>query len=423
MPKPVNRYNSKMIADPALKHEIQDVLASGFNGLRFPDYLEQQFAPYYRALALHNMLYIAYFLLALFIIMGVVVFIQYSQIDMGWFFWSYVITGIGLMILATLASLPKMDWAFHWYMGVVAMLILTSVMVATPTISDPAGQAGIQAITIYMVITVYSLSRMRLFNSIVWVNLAGLATLLTTYYLQLDYSYFSFQTFFLFANVIGMGIAYIIEHRERSLFLQGLLLDIDQTETEQLNLHLKRLSREDALTGLANRRYFDERLKMEWSRCLREQTPLSVILLDIDYFKQYNDHYGHQAGDHCLIQVARALKKEASRPAELVGRYGGEEFILLYPNIDAEQIKNTLFRIQERLLELNIPHAASKVESQVTASLGAATIIPVKSLNPEKLVSAADQMLYKSKENGRNGWSSTQISHVEPEQQTLIKLR
>lgn len=422
MPQPDNRYNNNMIADPALKHEIQHVLTSGFKLLRFPDYLEQQFTFYYRALALHNMLYIAIFLMALFMVMGLVVFIQYSHIDMGWFAGSYVLTGVGLLVLATCASLPQLDRAFHWYMGLVSMIILTSVMVAATSISDPTGQSGIQAITIYMVIAVYSLSRMRLLNSLIWCSLAGVATMFITWQLDLLYSVFEFQTFFLFANIIGMGIAYILEHRERTLYLQGLMLEIDKAEKDLLNQYLERLSREDALTGLANRRYFDECLNREWSRCMREQKPLSVILLDIDYFKQYNDRYGHQAGDHCLIQVARALKKEASRPAELVGRYGGEEFILLYPNINAEQIKNTLIRIQERLLELEIPHEASKVTHYVTASLGAATAIPMRSLNPEKLVSAADQMLYKSKENGRNGWNNTVLSHLEPEQQTLINL-
>src|SRR5690606_41863325 len=88
----------------------------------------------------------------------------------------------------------------------------------------------------------------------------------------------------------------------------------------------------------------------------RRSSDLSVILLDIDFFKQYNDLYGHQAGDHCLARIARALKKEASRPAELVGRYGGEEFIMLYPNTDATQLKNTLVRIQQRILDQGVPH-------------------------------------------------------------------
>ncbi|HBO96100.1 MAG: hypothetical protein CMK83_21410 [Pseudomonadales bacterium] len=416
------RTDNLIITDPALKHEIEDVLSSGFRLLRFPDYLEQHFARSYRKLALKNMLSNAVYLLGLYLVMGIVVFIQFADQEKGWFTGAYIITGIGLVFINVCARLPIMDRAFHWYTGITAMVILTSIMVSATTITDPVGLAGIHAINIYVVIIVYAMSKMRFFNTVIWCHLAGLTTLLMTRAFDLHYTQFEFQTFFVFANVIGMGIAYIIEHRERAMFLQGLLLDIDKAEKDLLNQYLERLSREDSLTGLANRRYFDERLKMEWHRCLRENKPLSVILLDIDYFKQYNDHYGHMAGDHCLVEVARALKKEASRPAELVGRYGGEEFILLYPNIDATQIKNTLVRIQQRLLDLHIPHEGSQVRKVVTASLGAATVYPVKTLDPEKLVSAADQMLYKSKENGRNGWSSTQLSHCEPEQQTLINL-
>ena len=416
------RTDNLIVTDPALKHEIEDILASGFRMLRFPDFLEHHFASSYRKLALKNMLSNALYLLGLYIVMGIVVFIQYADLDKGWFTAAYIISGFGLVFINVCARLPSLDKAFHWYTGFTSLVILTAIMVSSTTIQDPIGQAGIHAINIYVVIIIYSMSKMRFYNTVIWCHLAGLCTLLISKGATFHYTQFEFQTFFVYANIIGMGIAYIIEHRERAMFLQGLLLDIDKAEKDLLNQYLERLSREDSLTGLANRRYFDERLKMEWNRCLREKKPLSVILLDIDYFKQYNDHYGHMAGDHCLIQIARALKKEASRPAELVGRYGGEEFILLYPNIDATQIKNTLIRIQQRILNLEIAHESSLVKKVVTASLGAATVYPVKSLDAEKLVSAADQMLYKSKENGRNGWSSTQLSHSEPEQQSLIQL-
>jgi diguanylate cyclase (GGDEF)-like protein len=422
MSKLHTRSENVAITDPALKHEIEDVLASGFRLLRFPYYLEQYFTQSYRRLALKNMLSNNLYLFGLYILMGLVVFIQFGDLERGIFNYTYAITGVGLVFLNICARLPFMDRWFHWYTGTVSMIILTAIMLTTSTVSHPTSVAGMQAISIYAVIIVYAMSKMRFYNTVIWCHLAGFATLVLSRYFNLHHSLFQFQAFFVFANVIGMGITYIIEHRERAMFLQGLLLDIDKAEKDILNQHLERLSREDSLTGLANRRYFDERLKMEWDRCLREKKPLSVILLDIDYFKQYNDHYGHLSGDHCLTMISRALKKEASRPAELVGRYGGEEFILLYPNIDATQIKNTLVRIQQRIVDLGIPHEGSKVKKVVTASLGAATVYPVKSLDPEKLVSAADQMLYKSKENGRNGWFNTQISHCEPEQQTLINL-
>lgn len=410
------------VADPALKQEIEDVLQSGFRWLLFPSHLERFFTDSYRNLALNNIASNSVYLAVLYIVMGLVAFVQFRDLDKGIFEYTYLLIGGGLGLIYTCARFHRLNRWFHWYTGVTSMIMLTAILTTAATARHPAMLAGLNAISIYAVIVVYAMSKMRFYNTVIWCQLAGVFNLALVSLYGLQQTLFEFQTFFLIANVIGMGIAYIIEHRERVLFLQRLLLDIDQREKDLLNEHLERLSRQDALTGLANRRYFDECLKLEWSRCMREKKPLSIILLDIDYFKQYNDHYGHQAGDHCLMQVARALKQEASRPAELVGRYGGEEFILLYPNIDASQIRNTLVRIQQRIVNQSIPHEGSKIAKVVTASLGAATVYPVKDLNPEKLISSADQMLYKSKKAGRNGWFNTQLSESEPEQQNLINL-
>ncbi|MGB3623112.1 MAG: diguanylate cyclase, partial [Ketobacter sp.] len=358
------------IADPALKHEIEDVLQSGFHLLLFPYYLECYFTESYRKLALRNILSNSVYLAGLYILMGLIAFIQFKDYHKGIATYTYILTGAGLVFIYACARSKKLDPWFHWYTGLTSMLVIAAAMTTSATVEHPAIVAGTHAVTIYVVMVVYAMSKMRFYNTVAWCVLGGLLNLSITAWFNLHQSFFEFQTFFIFANVIGMGITYIIEHRERAMFLQGLLLDIDKAEKDLLNQHLERLSREDALTGLANRRYFDECLKMEWSRCMREKKPLSVILLDIDYFKQYNDLYGHQSGDHCLIQVSRALKQEASRPAELVGRYGGEEFILLYPNIDANQIKNTLVRIQQRIIDLGITHEGSNVAKVVTASLG-----------------------------------------------------
>lgn len=410
------------VTDPALKHEINHVLLSSFRLLRFPDFLEHHFTRSYRALALNNLIANTPYLLSLFLLLGFIAFTQYSTTQLGAFPLGYGITALCLISTLTLVRLPRFDARFHWYTGINAMIALSTLMTVAISVDDPSLRTAAHATSIYAVIVVYAMSKMRFFTTVFWCHMAGVAHLLAARALGLQQSFQDFQTYFVAANLIGMGIAYIIEHRERAMFLQALLLDIDKAEQKQLYANMEKLSREDPLTGLANRRFFDERLKLEWNRCQREKLPLSVVLLDIDYFKQYNDLYGHQAGDHCLAQIARALKKEASRPAELVGRYGGEEFIILYPNIDATQLKNTLVRIQQRIVAQGIPHEGSQIAKVVSASLGAATVYPVKTLNPEKLVSAADQMLYKSKEAGRNCWFNTQISHCEPQQQNLITL-
>jgi adenylate cyclase len=165
---------------------------------------------------------------------------------------------------------------------------------------------------------------------------------------------------------------------------------------------LKRLSDRDELTQLANRRAFNEALEREWSRCWRSHTALSIILCDVDYFKLYNDTYGHLKGDECLRQVAKALKKTAARPTDLVARYGGEEFVILLSNTDCHGALKVAESIRVAVMSLQLPHSGSKVSEFVTLSLGASTVIPSGSLLPESLVNTADLGLYEAKSKGRN---------------------
>jgi len=173
-------------------------------------------------------------------------------------------------------------------------------------------------------------------------------------------------------------------------------------ELEEANRELHRLAREDGLTGLANRRYFEEILEKEWRRHQREETPLGLILLDVDYFKRYNDTYGHQQGDVCLQKVASVLKAIAHRPADLAARYGGEEFALILPNTEIPGVKYLAKLINRRVAALKIPHSASDVASVVTVSIGCSVSFQSSASSMEALIKQADAALYQAKENGRN---------------------
>ena len=176
-----------------------------------------------------------------------------------------------------------------------------------------------------------------------------------------------------------------------------------EQKLEQLNRALSEMARIDGLTKIANRRYFDEMLQQEWLRLSREGgKSLSLILADIDYFKKYNDHYGHQAGDDCLIRVGQALKKSILRPADLAARYGGEEFVLLLPDVDLQGAKHVGLRAIEEVANLGIEHISSDVAETVTLSMGVATLIPSAEQSPTDLVAMADRALYMAKEQGRN---------------------
>lgn len=171
---------------------------------------------------------------------------------------------------------------------------------------------------------------------------------------------------------------------------------------QQANQELHRLANLDGLTEVANRRRFDEYLDIEWRRSARENTPLSLILCDIDYFKNYNDYYGHQAGDTCLIQVARAIENALNRPADLVARYGGEEFAIILPNTPIEGAVHIAEIIRAKIQELAIPHAQSRISSYVTVSLGICSQVPTPAVENRALVAATDKALYLAKAEGRN---------------------
>jgi diguanylate cyclase (GGDEF)-like protein len=171
---------------------------------------------------------------------------------------------------------------------------------------------------------------------------------------------------------------------------------------KRANDELQRLVILDGLTQIANRRHFDQCLAQQWKRSLREQIPLSLILADIDYFKQYNDLCGHLAGDRCLQQVAQTMGNMIKRPSDLVARYGGEEFIILLPNTDltgATQLAEAVRLAVERLTIIDEPTPACQ---HVTLSLGVASMIPGPGESVETLVKIADQALYQAKAQGRN---------------------
>ncbi|MDF1763489.1 MAG: GGDEF domain-containing protein, partial [Oleibacter sp.] len=163
----------------------------------------------------------------------------------------------------------------------------------------------------------------------------------------------------------------------------------------------------DGLTKLANRRYFDDFLMAEWLRAKREGKGIGLIMADIDFFKAFNDHYGHLEGDRCLKQIAQALQYQAQRPRDLVARFGGEEFAVVLPSIQFEGMRVVAERLLETVRQLKISHAASTVANHVTISMGLAWSEPGNNDKLETLIEAADEALYAAKGEGRDRMSET----------------
>lgn len=202
-------------------------------------------------------------------------------------------------------------------------------------------------------------------------------------------------------------VVHVVRRGDEVEALIGFMFDIserkrNEQELQRLQSELEVLSFRDGLTGVANRRMFDVVFEREWASAQREQRPLSLILLDIDFFKAYNDYYGHLAGDDCLKAVADVLLASAVRPRDLVARFGGEEFVLVLPETDAAAVRHVAERCRAALAAAGLPHARSAVSASVTISQGLASCVPGVDSDRRLFLNAADQALYRAKARGRD---------------------
>lgn len=190
----------------------------------------------------------------------------------------------------------------------------------------------------------------------------------------------------------------VLRQRVRRLLQQSQL----HRQLETANIELQRLVVIDGLTQVANRRHFDQYLEQEWHRLARQQSMMALILTDIDWFKPYNDTYGHQAGDSCLQQIAATLKQALFRSADLLARYGGEEFAIIMPDTQVPGALKVVERIRAAVADLKLSHPTSQASPYVTLSYGIACFIPQPHTSPSILINAADKALYQAKDAGRD---------------------
>jgi len=207
-------------------------------------------------------------------------------------------------------------------------------------------------------------------------------------------------------GMAGNRWALVYEARSAAGYTAMARVDVTNLvrRTQELEDRVHRLAREsatDALTSLANRRHFDAVLAVEWNRAARTQSPLSLLMIDIDHFKNYNDYYGHLAGDRCLQRVAATLQGCARRAGDFVARFGGEEFVLLLPGVALDEACETAQQCIERMRELPSAHAASPVAAFITLSIGVASFVPDANGNAASIVNAADAAMYRAKSGGR----------------------
>lgn len=196
--------------------------------------------------------------------------------------------------------------------------------------------------------------------------------------------------------------------------LVGFMFDISERKKQEQQLEilqsqLEEFSYKDGLTGIANRRLFDEFFAREWQSAIRLQQPLSILLIDLDYFKQYNDQHGHLQGDQCLREIAQLWTTCCSRPRDLVSRFGGEEFAIVLPETDETAAIQIAESLLQALNNAKLPHCASTISDYVSCSIGVKTIIPTEQQDRVEFLSEVDQNLYHAKQNGRNGYQAGEV--------------
>lgn len=207
---------------------------------------------------------------------------------------------------------------------------------------------------------------------------------------------------YLVVFVVGLYMRSVLVSRDNRRNLAEIRLRQSNNEITVLNDKLELLAITDSLTGLHNRRYADQQLQMEWSRCQRTGTLINIAIIDIDYFKDYNDRYGHQAGDDCLVAVANIMASVFKRAGDTVARYGGEEFIAIMKDVSIQQAERVLHQFQSALKNIEIQHQSSMTNGCLTVSIGLYSIAPKPSDSIQDAINKADKALYMAKESGRN---------------------
>lgn len=319
-------------------------------------------------------------------------------------FWMGIYGGGAVLMGGIALSARKPQWQ-RWYghfVGFSCYVALVGLTVTGSAFLSPYLNQQASYIVIYIYMIVYILSTLPLWTNVIIGVGASLTSLAIIDLAGFNLDMAMFAQYAGLSNVMGAAIAWMLDHRDRQAFLQERLLDIEKQQLNLLSQEMARLSREDGLTGLANRRFFNETLAREWAVAEREQQPVSLVFVDVDHFKPYNDTYGHLEGDNALRAVGKALKGMVRRPADMAARYGGEEFVLLLPNTDEEGALAVAQDVRNAIDALQIPHRSSKAARHLTVSIGLSTLVPGNDNSLSTLIDQADEGVYAAKKAGRH---------------------
>lgn len=399
-----SRIGAILRDNPRLLSYIESTLANREFVFRFPALLEPLFIQKRIADSLAFIKAGHYLLILMFCLIITNVVVYFKDIAAANHFAvtldSYLPLALSVLFILYGSRLPVVQRHFYYFMTPLSIAVLCIVSVLALRFQGEYGEFVIYHLMIAIILMAFGLRFvLPLFIGIL--TTVGLFTIGYNHYYQLGFDYAKFCNYYILYCCVTVALSAISEWHERLAFLQSLLIDYQTYELTRLNDELDRIAHEDALTGIANRRYFDDMARKEWDRGLRDQQPLTILLLDVDFFKRFNDYYGHDAGDQCLRAIAQTLKQCTLRTSDVVARYGGEEFVILLPNTKASGGVKVAERVLNAVEALALRHSYSDVAPYVTVSIGVTTFVPNTDSSLLHSMKQADLALYQAKHQGR----------------------
>lgn len=403
----------KLKASNLLGQEQIDLLISrGLNLVWFPKELEVVYKDQYKNEAAYEFRYRAPIILGLYLYLS---FGTYQALPAEMRFeWIAYYGWVGMIIVFAwlLAFVPSMNkWFDHYVcLGSTGAVALTFTLINV--LEQGQNNVLFHAAMMYAVVIIYGFVGMRFYTAIIAGWCGGLIGIGISTWLNGSIDWTILNRTYTFSSFLGMALAYATDRQHRENYLQNCMIELNRLELMRQAQQLSILSQQDALTGLANRRYLDEVLENEWRSAIRHKLPITIMMIDIDFFKLYNDALGHIQGDQCLRRIAILLGSISSRSGDLAARYGGEEFLLLFSVTDKDQALILVQQLMELVRNIGIIHPKSTVSKHVTISVGVATMVPHLNDNLSEFISRADHALYTAKSNGRNQYHIATSDHI-----------
>jgi diguanylate cyclase (GGDEF)-like protein len=380
--------------------EAERALREGFLWLTFPRELEQRYRDQYRHEAAHAFRYRSLFILFLYLLLSSGIYALMPESERlawaGWYGWVGVII-VGASVMSRITALDR--W-FLWYAGLGSMLAVALSVAITGIMHHEVASQLTHAAIMYAVVIIYSIVGLNLRTAVVAGWLGGALGMLMADMMGGAVDWDVAHRTYTGSSLMGMLICYLIEQGHRRAYLQSQLLTLSQQRTEQYAAQVAHLSRTDPLTGLSNRRHLDDSLDLLWRRARREKFSIAALMIDVDHFKSYNDHFGHLAGDQCLRQVAECISAFAARPDDMAVRYGGEEFLVVLSGTELAAAERIAMRVLEAVRALSLP--MPDASRPITASIGVAARVPGLEEDFDVLLQQADAALYRAKQQGRD---------------------